>query len=326
LVEVKTADAIAEYIATNNEDLLAKFPPKEENADKMDEEEVPKENIPDWRGSLNQQILAQLEEMGFSKNVREKALVMTGNSNMENAINWIGENSETPDFEDELVVTGVKESAPKKVLTPEEVKEAQKELVAKMKIIREAKEKASAIETEKLRMKMGKEMAIAKGKAEEQDMRLYVEQLKKQKIKDAADKAELLEKIEADKKARFGDKYVPPKEVKKTPQQGFDFLWDKMRKLYMGKNEEVKTCFSTIMIYLGNVRKDPTNPKFQKINTNNPAFKRRVGDVVGGNVILRNCGFGDADAEGFLNFNQTTSTAELEGWMVAINDRIKKLT
>lgn len=325
LLKEKTAEAMAEYIAVNGEDLLKKFPPKEEaekDPNAMEEEQL---KIPDWRAPLNKGFLTQLEEMGFSKNVREKALVMTGNASLENAINWIGENSETPDFEDELVVMGVKEGPPKKVLTPEEIKIAQKELREKLKKNSLEKERLLEIEQEKFRMNQGKEMAMAKRQMEEQEMKLGVELMQKQRIKDAEDRAKAIAKIEEEKKRRFGDKYVPPAEKKQTPEQMFDNLWDKMRKLYMGKTDVIKTCFTTVLIYLGNIKKDRTNPKFQKINTNNPAFKKRVGDVLGGNVILKNCGFGEPDAEGFFNYDLSTPEADLDGWMKAINLRLAKL-
>jgi len=97
-------------------------------------------------------------------------------------------------------------------------------------------------------MRMGKELAIAKAKMEEQEMKNDVDYIQRQKKKDAADKAELLEKIELDKKARFGDKYRPPSEIRKMMPVSarFEELWSKMRKVYMGKDEIVKTCFKTL--------------------------------------------------------------------------------
>ena len=45
--------------------------------------------------------------------------------------------------------------------------------------------------------------------------------------------------------------------------------------------------------------KNPNDPKFQKINSNNPNFKKRVGDVIGSSKILEIAGF-ELDNDGFF--------------------------
>jgi len=44
--------------------------------------------------------------------------------------------------------------------------------------------------------------------------------------------------------------------------------------------------------------KDPSNEKFSKINLQNNAYITRVGNVIGGNVILKEAGF--VEEESFL--------------------------
>lgn len=44
---------------------------------------------------------------------------------------------------------------------------------------------------------------------------------------------------------------------------------------------------------IGNIIKSPDEAKFQNINSNNPNFKARVVDIVGGVYILQQCGFAD---------------------------------
>jgi len=46
---------------------------------------------------------------------------------------------------------------------------------------------------------------------------------------------------------------------------------------------------------MDNILKSPTEEKFRKINSNNPNFKDRCGDVVGGSYILETLGFKDVD-------------------------------
>jgi len=44
---------------------------------------------------------------------------------------------------------------------------------------------------------------------------------------------------------------------------------------------------------LGNIVKNPDEPKFQNINLGNPNFKARVVDIVGGTFLLEKAGFAD---------------------------------
>lgn len=53
----------------------------------------------------------------------------------------------------------------------------------------------------------------------------------------------------------------------------------------------------------GNFLKDPSNEKFSKINLQNNAYVTRVGNVIGGNVILKEAGF--VEEEGFLVMKST---------------------
>jgi len=65
-----------------------------------------------------------------------------------------------------------------------------------------------------------------------------------------------------------------------------------------------KTCFKTITIYLGNVLKDPNEPKFQKINMQNEAFQKRVGKINGGIAILKGAGFVENESTMMLEMQQ----------------------
>ena len=54
---------------------------------------------------------------------------------------------------------------------------------------------------------------------------------------------------------------------------------------------------------LDNFLKDPSNEKFSKINLSNNAYVTRVGNVIGGNVILKEAGFVEED--GFLTMKSS---------------------
>lgn len=83
-----------------------------------------------------------------------------------------------------------------------------------------------------------------------------------------------------------------------------------MCKIYQPRTpdgEKLKTCLSTINIYLSkfrnpksqflilldNILKEPKNEKKRSINLSNAAFNRRVGNILGGKNILKEVGFVD---------------------------------
>ncbi len=59
-------------------------------------------------GLVNKELAKQLMEMGFSKNVSEKALFLNQQI-LEKSIEWIYENQDKPDFEEELRLVGKSE-------------------------------------------------------------------------------------------------------------------------------------------------------------------------------------------------------------------------
>lgn len=79
---------------------------------------------------MNQAYVEQLQEMGFSKIVAEKALFMTlgQGGTTEKALDWISAHSDDADFNEELRIVGQGESKPKSTLTKEEKLQKAKEL------------------------------------------------------------------------------------------------------------------------------------------------------------------------------------------------------
>jgi uncharacterized UBP type Zn finger protein len=67
-------------------------------------------------GMVSQEFAKMLQDMGFSVNVSEKALLMTGNTGVQGAMAWIEESKTLPDFEEQLFM----EVKPK--MSPEDVK------------------------------------------------------------------------------------------------------------------------------------------------------------------------------------------------------------
>ena len=102
-------------------------------------------------GYVKQEVVSQIVEMGFSKNVAEKACFFT-QSNLENAINWIEEHQQDADFEEELRVVGQEENKPQ--LTEEEVKQKAKELqeLARKRYVQKQKELEEEQERNRIRL------------------------------------------------------------------------------------------------------------------------------------------------------------------------------
>jgi len=69
-----------------------------------------------------------------------------------------------------------------------------------------------------------------------------------------------------------------------------------LRRLY--KNTDPKglaTCLQTLRTYISNLAKSPKEPKFQRINCENNAFRNRVAPYEGALAVLKACGFAEAN-------------------------------
>jgi hypothetical protein len=91
------------------------------------------------------------------------------------------------------------QDVPKKQLSPEEAKAKALELQAKAKAKREAMDRASTIESEKLRVRMGKEMAAAVRIEEDQKMQRIADERRRAKEADAKAKDKIRAILEEDK-------------------------------------------------------------------------------------------------------------------------------
>lgn len=89
-------------------------------------------------GLVKAEIVNQLIEMGFSKNVSEKACFLN-QSDLSKSIEWIYENQNEPDFEEELRMVGQKEQVK---LSEEEIKQRAKEMqdMARKRYLQKQKE------------------------------------------------------------------------------------------------------------------------------------------------------------------------------------------
>ena len=263
-------------------------PPKD---DKKEGEEVKKEtkSILDF---IKPEVALQLQEMGFSKNVSEKACLFT-QSNLERAVDWISEHQGDPDFEEPAQIEVSMEQKPK--MSKEEAAIKAKELQQKMRKMHEEKQKEMDREHEKLRIQNAKEMAKAREAEKERQAKFFVEQKKKREKEDAEHRRQVLEQLERDKAERLGKKYVPPEQKQKvyTKEENIQFLIKSIKTVYnpFRAGDTMKICFKTMKIMLSNILKNPNEDKFKVIKLSNPNVHERVGKISIAIKIFEQLGF-----------------------------------
>lgn len=197
---------------------------------------------------INTQFRDQIIGMGFSRHPAEKSLFMTGNKNVQSALEWLEQNKDEPDFNEQLFIVGQAGSTSK--LTPEEAKQKAKELQKQLRIKRAEKDKELERQREKDRLRVGKELAEARRKQEEQSVKNEIYRVQKEKEETQKAKQAVLEKIRRDKEERTGKKIKPKR---KTPKEAFSDIFYKMKKIYPVKSiseQQMKTCIKTVGIYV----------------------------------------------------------------------------
>uniref|UniRef100_A0A0F7Z398 UBX domain-containing protein 1 n=1 Tax=Crotalus adamanteus TaxID=8729 RepID=A0A0F7Z398_CROAD len=173
--------------------------------------------------------LESLIEMGFPQNRAEKALALTGNQGIEQAMDWLVEHENDPSLDDPYVapqghvldaeetpegttpdsVEGgsgeLAEGETQQPLTEEEKQEQTKrmmELISQKQKEREEREKRESIEREKQRRKQGQELLLLRQKLQEDEMRKLAEERRREKLEEKLAKQRVREKIERDKAER----------------------------------------------------------------------------------------------------------------------------
>ncbi|KAI0564460.1 thioredoxin domain containing protein [Gracilaria domingensis] len=163
----------------------------------------------DPRLNVNLLFLTQMvDDMGFPKVRAQKALILTGNKSVEQAVEWCFEHADDPDIDEALQIV-TKEGEPKPKLSQEEAKKRADELYARARAKREAQEKKEVIEREKERLKSGKEAGETKKKLEEESRRRAVEEKRREKREALAERKRVRAMLEADKKRRHEKFHMP---------------------------------------------------------------------------------------------------------------------
>lgn len=258
----------------------------------VDDRKVGDPNPPEIKEKINQDLLMQVMEMGFSELRSEKALYKTDNVSLEHAVNWLAEHAEDADIDLPLL----KPAPVKPKMSKEEAEAKALELQKRLREKRAAEEKEKEKEKEAQRKESTKMMAIAAEKAKEEDRKRAIEQQMREKDEHEKHRADLKERLRQDYIERFGCE--PPEEKdeevvkEKTSKEQLAFHLNKLKKTYKDTNVEgLKTCLNTLKVYIKNLHENPLEAKFKKLKLENKAFQTRIVPFDGALDVLDVLGF-----------------------------------
>lgn len=276
---------------------------------------------------VDKKLLKELEGFGFPLARAARALHYSGNGSLEDAINWIVDHeNDAEDDEMPLIAVNIEIESPQPDHMMEEVeKKAQEKRDQAYQ--REEEEKKPERNREKVlhrlqqRIHAGKELLEATLTAAENERQRFsaARKAEKEEVKRARQK--IRQKIEADKVERRRQLGFPS-ENPVTLNPSKPIVQDKMtslpvmtitkaekmreclrslRRNHKEDDARVKRAFQTLLIYVGNIVKNPNEEKYRKIRLGNPLFQDRVGSMKGGIEFLELCGFEKTEGGDFLH-------------------------
>ncbi|CAI0561094.1 unnamed protein product [Linum tenue] len=271
---------------------------------------------------VNKKLLGELEDMGFPQARAARALHHSGNLGLEAAVNWIIDHENDPDIDQmPLIAVNIDIECPsEQSYTMEEMEAKAQDLRDRTRRMRREEEEKLEREREKQRIQSGKQILEAKRIAEESERRRYLAQKKAEKEEEKRARERIRLKLEEDKAERRRMLGLPPvrdtviqnpKTAIQDTKQSYDVksvekaeqLRECLRSLkHNHKDDEltVTKAFQTLLVYVGNVARNPDLEKFRKIRISNPAFQSRVGRLRGGIQFLELCGFEITEEGKFL--------------------------
>jgi len=249
----------------------------------VEERKIGDPNPPEIKEKVNKELLNQLiNDMGFSELRAEKALYKTDNAGIEHAVNWLAEHGEDADIDLPLPKPGV-EPPPKPKMSKEEAEAKALELQTRLRQKRAEEEKLSEKEKERMRVESTKMMVEANEKLKEEERKRALEQQRREKEEHEKHRAELKEQLRQDYIERFGceppdEEAEKEKSIKEKSAKDQMLYWiNQLKKNHKDTNPEgLKTCLSTLRIYIKNLQDNPQEVKFKKLKLDNKAFQTRV--------------------------------------------------
>ncbi|RQM29865.1 hypothetical protein B5M09_009304 [Aphanomyces astaci] len=250
--------------------------------------------------------------------LEQSLLATTEQMSLEAAISWIAEHQEDADIDAPIQFIDLAKQ--RKELTTEEKQAKVAELkrrIDEKKAQRAAQAKKDDVAREIARRNMGKDMASAREEYDAIQTRLVREKQAREKAEAKRERERLLKQIELDKAERRARKLAAatsldapervsttdvaapsPGKPAATPEMQMQTSIDRLSQYRVGNDG--LTALKTLLVYVTNVLDKPTElDKYGKINSANPAFKKRVGSFIGGLSFLRAIGF-EKDLDGDL--------------------------
>ncbi|GMN50301.1 hypothetical protein TIFTF001_019460 [Ficus carica] len=279
---------------------------------------------------VNENLLGELEAMGFPLARATRGLHYSGNTSLEDAINWIVDHENDPDIDQmPLETIDIRIDSDDPFQMTEEMTRKAQQLRDRARLKREEEEKRLEREREKERIRSGKELFEAKRNAEENEKKRYLALRQSEKVEEKRARERIRWKLEQDKLERKGKLAMAPKHPAATkhsvtaehekqnslPIKSFtkaELMGKCLRALksnHMNDDARVRRAFQTLLIYIGNVARKPNEEKYRRIRMSNPLFQERVGSLKGGVEFLELCGFERTEGGEFLYLPQDKASS-----------------
>ncbi|XP_062023671.1 uncharacterized protein LOC133739869 isoform X2 [Rosa rugosa] len=269
---------------------------------------------------VNKKLLQELESMGFPTARATRALHYSGNASLEACIDWIIDHENDPDIDQMPLVTvdiDIESPEPFHITEAMKIKAQEDQTRKKSKEEEKKLELQMEREREKERIRSGKELMEAKQILEDNERKRNIAFRNSEKEEEKRARERIRWKLEQDKLERRVKLGLPPGHTASAklsiPVRGeiqtvrsvakSEHIRECLRSLRHNQKDDdarVQRAFQTLLIYVGNVAKNPDQEKFRKIRLGNPSFLDRVGSLIGGIEFLELCGFERTEAGEFL--------------------------
>ncbi|KAK4845861.1 hypothetical protein QYF36_009942 [Acer negundo] len=269
---------------------------------------------------VDRKLLRELQALGFPLSQAANAIHYSGNSGLEDAVNWIIDHENDADIDQmPLVAVNIEIDSSEPEYTNEETEMKVQELRDRA---HQKKEEVNKLEREgeKERIRSGKELLDTKRIAEENERKRFLALRKAEKEQEKRAREKVRQKIEADKVERrhtlgflsenpaavnpstpiVHNKMNPLPVLSVTKAEHMRECLRSLKRNHKGDDARVKRAFQTLLIYVGNVIKNPNEEKFRKIRVGNLLFQDRVGSMKEGIEFLELCGFEKTEGGNFL--------------------------
>ncbi|XP_010442318.1 PREDICTED: UBX domain-containing protein 1-like isoform X2 [Camelina sativa] len=246
---------------------------------------------------VNRELLKELEDMGFSMARAAWALHHSGNSSLEEAVNWIIDHESDSQFEKmPLMEFNIEIESPNPYDDTAETSQARaKELMEQARKLREEEETKREREREKERIRAGKEMMETKRIAEENERRRNIALRKAEKDEEKKAREKIMVKVNEDKlkrKRRLGLTTETESASTSTHVSPLNT-----------KDEDpriTRKTFETLLTIVRNAANKPGEERYRRIRLTNRLFHERVGRYSQGIEFLEFCGFNREDGSEFF--------------------------